>query len=107
MKTGVELIEEERARQIEEEGWIAEHDDQHNHGELALAAMAYIEADETDVDRSERLHSPAFAFWPWNSHWWKPKDRIRNLVRAGALIAAEIDRLNRDAARTQLARPGA
>lgn len=34
--------------------------------------------------------------WPWHSSWWKPSDDpIRNLVKAGALIAAEIDRLQR------------
>ena len=33
--------------------------------------------------------------WPWSDKWWKPKDKIRDLVRAGALIAAEIDRLQR------------
>jgi hypothetical protein len=29
--------------------------------------------------------------------WWKPKDRRRDLVRAAALIIAEIERLDRDA----------
>ncbi len=33
--------------------------------------------------------------WPWSSKWWKPKDRRRDLVRAGALIVAEIKRLER------------
>ena len=40
--------------------------------------------------------------WPhtWDASWWKPKDRRRDLVRAGALIIAEIERLDRlDAAR--------
>jgi hypothetical protein len=36
--------------------------------------------------------------WPWDESWWKPGDRIRELAKAGALIAAEIDRLNRIAA---------
>ena len=38
--------------------------------------------------------------WPWDDEWWKPTpdDRIRELVKAGALIAAEIDRLLRDTA---------
>jgi hypothetical protein len=38
-------------------------------------------------------NTEAWQWWPWSFEWWKPKDRIRNLVRAGALIAAEIDRL--------------
>jgi len=34
--------------------------------------------------------------WPWEASWWKPSDDpIRNLAKAGALIAAEIDRLQR------------
>jgi hypothetical protein len=37
-----------------------------------------------------------YIFWPWDQDWWKPSpDPIRNLVKAGALIAAEIDRLQR------------
>jgi hypothetical protein len=31
--------------------------------------------------------------WPWDSKWWKPGERIRELEKAGALIAAEIARL--------------
>jgi len=35
--------------------------------------------------------------WPFSSEWWKPaQDPIRNLVKAGALIAAEIDHLQRN-----------
>ena len=41
MKTGIELIAEERHRQIEKEGWTPEHDDQHNAGDLVHAAAAY------------------------------------------------------------------
>ena len=35
--------------------------------------------------------------WPWDESWFKPTpdDRIRELVKAGALILAEIDRLQR------------
>jgi hypothetical protein len=77
---GVELIKAERQRQVKVEGWTPEHDAKHTEGELATAAACYAlgELDNT---------------WPWEAHWWKPKDRISNLVRAGALIAAEIDRL--------------
>jgi hypothetical protein len=37
--------------------------------------------------------------WPWSREWWQPKDRRRDLVRAGALIVAEIERLDRAASR--------
>lgn len=81
MKTGVELIAEERKRQIGEEGWHTEHDDDHDSGELTSAAHAYLE------------NNPVY--WPWESSSWKPSSRIRDLVKAAALIAAEIDRLQR------------
>lgn len=83
---GVKLIAEERQRQVREEGWTAEHDARHENGELVCAAVCYaMTAGE------ERPEPPGL--WPWDSDWWKPRDEIRNLVRAGALIAAEIDRL--------------
>lgn len=88
MKTGTEMIAEERQRQITAEGWTPEHDDEHNTEEMAKAAAVYA------IPRTER--EPIFwNLWPWHDSWWKPGDRIRELVKAGALIAAEIDRLNR------------
>lgn len=35
--------------------------------------------------------------FPFSSVWWKPspENRIKELAKAGALIAAEIDRLQR------------
>lgn len=87
IKTGAEQIAEERARQIAKEGWTPEHDDEHDRGEMALAAKCYAMHATGDPD--------AGAGWPWHMSWWNPKDPIRDLVRAGALIAAEIDRLQR------------
>ena len=88
MKTGVELIAEERRRQIETEGWTAEHDKQQAIGELALAASCYAIIPEL---RPVELPPP---HWPWIGAWKPtPNDRIRELQKAGALIAAEIDRL--------------
>lgn len=82
---GSKLIAQERQRQIDE-GWTPEHDDRHEHGELYIAASCYMCLD--DFEDAPEL-------WPWHRKWWKPKDRISNLVRAGAMIAAEIDRLQR------------
>ena len=87
-KCGAELIREERRRQVEEEGWTAKKDQQWQRGELVDAAIAYCHA-------SQHQNFTALIVWPWTLDWWKPKDPIRNLVRAGALIAAEIDRLQR------------
>ena len=46
---GIELIAKERDRQINVEGFTADHDSQYQNEELVLAAIAYIEADETDI----------------------------------------------------------
>lgn len=76
----------ERQRQISVEGWTPEHDDEHSFEEMAFAASCYACADEGEAPP---------AVWPWDWKWWKPKGRRRNLVKAGALILAEIERLDR------------
>lgn len=43
-------------------------------------------------------HGDYLRFWPWDSSWWRPKDARRDLVRAAALLLAEIERLDRAAA---------
>lgn len=88
MKTGIELIAEERQRQIEKEGWTSEHDAKHKNGELAHAAATYA---MTDLYGDYVPNT-----WPFEKSWYKPtpNNRIRELQKAGALIAAEIDRLN-------------
>jgi hypothetical protein len=94
MKTGAELIAEERTRQIEEEGWIAANDDDHDHGELALAGAAYALSGIEDF-ALQPLRAEIRRLFPWSPDWLKPRNPIRDLTRAGALIAAEIDRLQR------------
>jgi hypothetical protein len=91
----------ERARQISAEGWVPEHDDEHSGGQLALAAACYASpvrifiADER-VGRAYEKFTTYRDAWPWTDEWWKPKDRRRDLVRAAALILAEIERLDRE-----------
>ncbi len=86
-------VQAERRRQIEAEGWMPEHDDAHDTGALASAAGCYA---------MFSLAYPAgdpSRFWPWDKSWWKPSpDGRRNMVKAGALILAEIERLDRAAA---------
>lgn len=97
---GLGLIADERERQICGEGWTPAHDDAHSGGELAEAAACYASLaseQSRDEDNPCTDRTPPNA-WPWDAEWWKPKDRLRNLVRAGALIAAEIDRVQRAAA---------
>lgn len=93
MKTGMELIAEERARQISVEGWTPKHDDQHDKADLARAAACYAVGDKN----LQRPDEQDYWVWPWENKWWNPtpNDRVRELVKAGALIAAEIDRLHR------------
>jgi len=93
---------EERERQVSVEGWTPEHDDQHRDGAMARAAAAYClgQCELTGrVQDGKRFLMWRSTIWPWSAEWWKPKDRRRDLVRAGALILAEIERLDRAAAR--------
>ena len=96
-KTGAELIAAERTRQIEVEKWDAKHDDEHSRAEMLAAALAYsVLAQQQFHSRKPDQELVCSLYWPWSKKWWKPsKDPIRNLVKAGALIAAEIDRLQR------------
>jgi hypothetical protein len=91
-ETGSGLIAAERFRQIGQEGYSPEHDDHHVPDELVWAAICYA---TPPVRR--RYYGPPLREWPWTMGDWKPSpdDRIRELVKAGALIAAEIDRLIR------------
>ena len=94
---GADLIKAERQRQIEQEGWTPEHDaDEHENGELVNAARAYLMAALVANGGDAASLSAPLNMWPWEPSWWKPSaDSVRNLVKAGALIAAEIDRLQR------------
>ena len=90
----------ERQRQVTAEGWSFKHDDQYKNTELAFAASCYafhaaaaswdLEDDGIPYDS----HSVPKQ-WPWDPSWWKPTDARRDLVKAGALILAEIERIDR------------
>lgn len=97
MKTGIDLIAEERARQVILEGFDDFHDAAHTDSELLKAADSYLCAVITpDEEGDENGKSRPAWDWPWDKARWKPSDDpIRNLVKAGALIAAEIDRMQR------------
>jgi hypothetical protein len=83
----------ERQRQIDVEGYTPEHDDAVNGGfMLSRAAVSYIEGNKIQTGKR-----PVTWVWPWSDEVWKPSDRRRNLVKAGALILAEIERMDRSA----------
>ena len=90
--SGAQLIAEERNRQRrprderDGEGYREDHD-RDRADELALAAACYTIPPKMGFQRSK--------FWPWHRNYWKPKGRLEDLVRAGALIAAAIDEIKR------------
>lgn len=116
------LAERHRHRNVE--GWTAEHDAEHDKGELVAAAISYagrhnhykpapepvryqavvdaaVQARRELVTLREwakmraaaNAHKPPRT-WPWEAKWWKPKTVREDLVRAAALLIAEIDRLD-------------
>jgi hypothetical protein len=94
-------IAAERVRQIDKEGFDTNHDDHHSDGSLSLAAMCYCMsaaiAARTNPSEEQYKVTPKAEFWPWSLHWWKPKSPRRDLIRAAALIVAEIGRIDRAA----------
>lgn len=110
----IEDIRAERERQITEEGWTPDHDDHHDDGALAKAASCYAmcagvglavsaggETHYAFPSSGYRNATCPKPLWPWQVKWWKPKDPRRDLVRAGALIVAEIERIDRAAAHAE------
>ncbi|SFC83430.1 hypothetical protein SAMN05216577_11157 [Pseudomonas citronellolis] len=92
-------VQAERRRQVAAEGWTPEHDDEHDHGQMARAAACYALAGSSAADDKTTALLVSLA-WPWDARWWKPKDARSNLVRSCALALAEIERLDRAAAPT-------
>lgn len=80
----------ERRRHITAEGWTPEHDDQYQRNELLWAATSYA------LNAIRKFNRIPFD-WPWDASWWKPTNPRRDLVKAAALIIAEIERLDRAA----------
>lgn len=85
----------ERVRQISAEGWTTEHDDEHADGSMAQAAACYAHG---SMHFSGKRGQGYVTLWPWDEVWWRHAPRRRQLVKAGALILAEIERLDRAAA---------
>ena len=88
------LIQTERLRQIEVEGWTPEHDDTHADGEMLAAAIIYLWWGTDKTASIDPATGVPFGF-PWDKKWWKPKHRFANVMRAGALCMAETARRRR------------
>lgn len=95
--TVIDEIAAERRRQIEVENFSPEHDETYRNGELAHGAAAYARwASQPQGIRNRRTgRLPNHLIWPLGKSWWKPTDRRRDLIKAAALIVAEIERLDR------------
>ncbi|WP_257232167.1 hypothetical protein, partial [Acinetobacter sp. YH01020] len=98
----------ERQRQINQEFYSTENDDEYEQNELLRAAVCYAENvvrrgwvfDSNfgpDVYQEEEVPD----LWPWDLDFWKPKNPRRDLVRAAALIIAEIERIDRSTGASQ------
>lgn len=90
LSNAVQSVISERQRQQSVEGWTPEHDDEHAEGEMAEAAACYAM-----FANHQGFSLPAH--WPWSREWWKQSGQRRDLVKAGALILAEIERIDRAA----------
>lgn len=88
MKNGTELIADERKRQIEVEGYNSEHDKNEDFMTLTQAAISYC------IGAIGGNKNACLDWWPWRTEYFKHKNIERDLVRAGALIAAALDRLH-------------
>jgi hypothetical protein len=83
----MQAVVAERFRQIEAEGWSADHDAQHRLGELARHGAIY-------AMHAHVAGATPPSDWRWDNEWWKPQGTRRNLVKAAALILAEGDRFD-------------
>ncbi|MHC2481589.1 hypothetical protein [Rhizobium leguminosarum] len=97
-------IASERRRQVEVEGFSPAHDDMYNRGELVRAAVNYAAAASVGIYLSsthDNINPPPFrnhgqaVRWPWSYDRWKSTTPRRDLVKAAALLVAEIERLDR------------
>lgn len=96
----------ERRRQIEVEGWTAEHDDSHLAGDLAVAGAAYAYKARLHLKLPSGNSAPLSppGFWLWSDEWWKPTGFRRDLVKACALIIADGEKFDRNRSREPRAR---
>lgn len=95
----------ERRRQVTEEHWTPQHDDTHADGSLALAGASYAAYAGAEAlrayarpqaNRGSEYQFYARQIWPFDIEWLKRKNPRRDLVRAAALLIAEIERMDRE-----------
>jgi len=93
-ESGIELTAKERQRQIEIEGYTPERDSHYSNDELFMAGCCYLASERTRAINKENYdpYIPPNG-WPWSVESWKPSpdNRIKELVKAGALFRADYD----------------
>lgn len=90
MSAAASAILAERQRQVSQEGWSESHDDDACPGTLARAGAAYALWNTGWARGTIRSD-----IWPWNPTELRPYSERRDLIRAGALILAEAERVDR------------
>ena len=98
---GLGAMAEERLQHYSREGHTNDGDDKYDDFQLTFAAICYAEqaTDPPNLRQFNRKDIPLH--WPWHESSWKPakgdsiEERQRELAKAGSLIAAEYDRLER------------
>ncbi len=95
MSKAIDDVVNERQRQKNVKGWTEAHDNEHDTGELAFAASCYSFHAGCNAWFPEEKDESVPKQWPWDDEYWKPKSAREDLVRAAALIIAEIERLDR------------
>lgn len=95
----------ERARHTTALNWSAEHDLGYKNHELVKAAMSY--ADPLAATPEHKETPPKANLWPWELKWWRPSSYRRNLIKAIALLLAELDRHDAEQAMNPEAQPKA
>ena len=84
-----EIVRERDRQECLHDGALSEMDDNKDPLDLVAAAISYAQANNGTGSRKPSM-------WPLSGFEWTPKDQRTNLVRAGAFIAAAIDRMDRD-----------
>jgi hypothetical protein len=96
MTTARDLVDAERNRQQTALGYTAEHDDAHIDGEIGRMGACYADAASAQLEGSslaDEYGEEPHPFWPVSEEAWRPSDNpLRNLVKAAALLEAEIDK---------------
>ncbi|WP_313582549.1 hypothetical protein [Acinetobacter variabilis] len=98
----------ERQRQINQESYSTENDDEYKQNELLRAAVCYAEnvvrrgwVFDSNFDPDVYQEEEVPDLWPWDIDFWKPKNPRKDLVRAAALLIAEIERMDRSTGASQ------